>query len=189
SHCPERPPGGDGQDDAGVLALEETVAAMACDRLQDRQVSLGHCQGARFAPAHGSASSARAMPSAYPLTDFLARLLSSPTRSSMQALGMVGRVVSPGAGVTSAARSIGEACVFLPPVTACYPPRWRRWPGGNGFVCLIPVEVPSVDPRGRHRLVLRQARDRHRLPAGPSVVPPRPRGRYLLVLVLEQRSL
>src|SRR5262245_34104674 len=80
-HCPDRLSGGDGQDDAGVLDLEETVAAMACDRLQDRQVSLGHCQGARFAPAHGSASSARAMPSAYPLTDFLARLLSSPTRS------------------------------------------------------------------------------------------------------------
>src|SRR5262245_8924460 len=84
---PDRLASGDGQDDAGVLDLEETEAAMAGDRLQDRQVSLCHCQGARFAPAHGSASSARAMPSAYPFPDFLARLLSRPTRSGPAAGG------------------------------------------------------------------------------------------------------
>jgi hypothetical protein len=55
----DRFPGGDSQDDAGMLDLEPSQAAIAGHGLQDRGISISKGQGARFASTHGTTSDAR----------------------------------------------------------------------------------------------------------------------------------
>ena len=55
---PDRLTGSDSQDDAGVLDLEPTEAAVASDRFQNGDVGVGQFQGARFASTHGATSHA-----------------------------------------------------------------------------------------------------------------------------------
>src|ERR1700722_18719710 len=65
-------PGGDGEDDAGMLHLEPTQAATVGDGLQKRGVRLRDGQRARSSATHEGASE-KGQSSAYPLTRFCCR--------------------------------------------------------------------------------------------------------------------
>src|SRR6266487_1469958 len=60
-HRLDRLAASDSQDDAGMLDLEPAEATLAGHGLQDRQISRGNGQGARFASTHGIPSIARAL--------------------------------------------------------------------------------------------------------------------------------
>jgi hypothetical protein len=49
-------PGGNGQDDPGVLNLEPSQATVVCDELQERNIRFGEGQRARLPTTHEQAS-------------------------------------------------------------------------------------------------------------------------------------
>jgi hypothetical protein len=55
--------GGNGQDDPGMLDLEPSQATVVSDELQNRSISFGEGQWARFSTTHTQASN-RGLPSA-----------------------------------------------------------------------------------------------------------------------------
>lgn len=78
-------PGGNSQDNPGMLDLEPSQAATAGHGLQDRAISISNGQGARFASTHGTTSDART--EGYlqhtPSPEFVASFMARPTSNGL----------------------------------------------------------------------------------------------------------